>query len=231
MMLDFFNNLEHAYNVDELKNQYINSKPLPHFIIDDFLPKDIFDLICTEIKNFPQDKWIVKNLKNSGIRKETRDFTSSPALQETMIHLTSHSFVSWLNKITDCDQIIPDIHHLGAGLSAAPSGSFLGLHTDFNWNDTLKLNRKFNLIFYVNEKWEDSWNGELEFWDREKTECLHAIKPVPNRLLFWEYEQELIHGFSKPLNCPSGIERQNLMTVYYISNASPTSQPHKSEFY
>ncbi len=231
MMLDFFNKLEHTYNVDELKNQYINATPLPHFIIDDFLPKDIFDKLCADIKNFPQDKWIVKNLKNSGIRKEARDFTSSPILQELMIHLTSHSFVKWLNKVTDCEQIIPDIHHLGAGLSAAPSGSFLGLHTDFNWNDTLKLNRKFNLLFYANETWEDHWNGELEFWNKDKTQCLYSVKPTPNRLLFWEYEQEFVHGFSKPLACPADVERQNLMTVYYTSNATPTSQPHKSEFY
>ena len=230
-MLDFFNRLEDTYNVDDIKNQYISAKPLSHFVIDDFLPKDVFDKLCTDIKNFPQDKWIVKNLKNSGVRKESRDFTSSPILQEFTIHLTSHIFVKWLNKITDCEQIIPDIHHLGAGLSSAPTGSFLGLHTDFNWNDTLKLNRKFNLLFYANETWEDHWNGELEFWNKDKTQCLYSVKPTPNRLLFWEYEQEFVHGFSKPLTCPEDVERQNLMTVYYTSNATPTSQPHKSEFY
>jgi len=230
-MLDFFNKLDDIYNVDELKHQYISSSPISHFIIDDFLPGDIFYKLCVDIKNFPEDKWIVKNLKNSGIRKESRDFTRSPVLQELMIHLTSHSFVTWLNKITGCDQIIPDLHHLGAGLSAAPAGAFLGLHTDFNWNDTLKLNRKFNLLFYVNETWEDSWNGELEFWDKDKTQCLYSVKPTPNRLLLWGYEQEFVHGFSKPLFCPADVERQNLMTVYYTSNATPTSNPHKSEFY
>ncbi len=231
MMINFFNNLENNFEVSKLKSQYASSTPVPHVIIDNFLPANVFNQLCKEIKSFPQDKWIVKNLPNSGIRKESRDFTNSPVMQEIMIHLTSQMFVKWMSKITECDNIIPDIHHLGAGLSAAPAGSSLGLHVDFNWNNTLKLNRKFNLILYANETWDTAWNGDLEFWNKDKTECVYTINPLPNRLIFWEYEQELVHGFSKPLNCPIGIERQNLMTIYYTSNAEPTSQPHKSDFY
>lgn len=231
MLLDFFNNLETNFNTEKVKFEYNNASILPHVIIDNFLPADSYKLLCEEIKNFPQDKWIVKNLPNSGIRKEARDFTKSPVMQELMIHLTSQMFVAWMSKITECNDIIPDVHHLGAGLSAAPSGSSLGLHVDFNWNNTLRLNRKFNLLLYSNESWNDEWNGELEFWNKDKTECLYTIKPLPNRLVFWEYEQDMIHGFAKPLKCPADVERQNLMTVYYSSNATPESEPHKSSFY
>jgi hypothetical protein len=228
---DFFNNLNTRFNVDDLKNQYASSNLVPHIIVDNFLPNNIFIDLCNEIKNFPRDKWIVKNLKNSGIRKESRDFTETPLIQHVMTQFTAGSFVNWLSSITGCTQIIPDVHHLGAGLSSAPAGAYLGLHVDFNWNDTLKLNRKFNLIFYVNEAWEDDWNGELEFWDKTKTQCFFTIKPIPNRLIIWEYEQDLAHGFTKPLACPSEVERQNLMKIYYTSNSTPSSLPRKSEFF
>ena len=230
-MIDFFNNLERNFQVEKLNFEYLSSDPVQHVIIDNFLPTEVFNQLCIEIKTFPQDKWLVKNLPNSGVRKESRDFTNSPVMQEMMIHLTSQMFIKWMSKITKCENIIPDIHHLGGGLSSAPSGSSLGLHVDFNWNDTLKLNRKFNLILYANETWDSTWNGNLEFWNKQRTECLYTVEPKPNRLVFWEYEQELVHGFSKPLRCPIGIERQNLMTIYYTSNATPESIPHKSDFY
>jgi Rps23 Pro-64 3,4-dihydroxylase Tpa1-like proline 4-hydroxylase len=231
MFLNFFNNLEKNFNIDDLISQYKNSNPLSHIIVDNFLPTDMYKKLCDDISNYPQDKWSIKNLPNSGIRKEARDFIDSPVIQQIMIHLTSHMFVEWMSKITGCDDIIPDIHHLGAGMTSAPAGTSLGLHIDFNWNNTLKLNRKFNLILYCNETWQEEWNGNLEFWNNEKTQCLYTLTPRPNRLIFWEYEQSLVHGHPKVLKCPNGVERQNLMTIYYSSNATPTSQPHKSDFY
>lgn len=231
MINEFFNNIATYFNTDNLKNQYVVSSPIPHVIIDNFLPPAVYADLLNEIQNFPQDKWVVKNLPQSGTRKESRDFTSSPVIQEIMTQLTAHSFVSWMGEITGCNDIIPDIHHLGAGLTSAPVGAALGLHVDFNWNNTLKLNRKFNLILYSNKSWEDEWDGNLEFWNKGRTECLHSISPLPNRLVFWEYEQTLIHGHPNPLKCPPDIERQNLMTIYYTSNATPASQPHKSDFY
>ena len=120
-MIDFFNNLERNFQVDKLNFEYLSSDPVQHVIIDNFLPTEVFNQLCIEIKTFPQDKWLVKNLPNSGVRKESRDFTNSPVMQEMMIHLTSQMFVKWMSNITKCENIIPDIHHLGGGLSSAPS--------------------------------------------------------------------------------------------------------------
>lgn len=229
---NFFNNLLLCDNILSLQERYRTATPLPHLIIDNFLPDDIFKELCNDITNYPTDKWIIKQLSNStGIRKEARDFSNSQILHSVMMNLLAQNFVKWLGTITDSPDIIPDPHYLGAGLTSTPSGSSLGLHVDFNWNNTLRLNRKFNLILYANSTWEDSWNGELEFWNKENTQCIYTIKPTPNRLIFWEYEQDLIHGFTKPLACPPEIDRQNLMTIYYTSNATPNSQPHKSQFY
>lgn len=230
MIQQYFNDIEQCLNVDTFSELYNDSSPVKHVIVDNFLPHSVFLDICNDISNFPDDKWISKQLPESGVRKESRDFTGTPLIQEFMTLLTEQHFVSWLSKVTNCEGVIPDPYHLGAGISSAPSGAYLGLHVDFNWNNTLKLNRKFNLILYANETWDTDWNGQLEFWTKDKSKKVLSIDPKPNRLVFWEYEQEFLHGFSKPLNCPKDIERQNLMTVYYTSNATPTSDPHKSLF-
>lgn len=226
----FFNKLEEIYDTNILLNQYNSSSPVRHIIIDNFLPQEIFNNVCNEIEYFPKDKWISKTLGTASDRKEARDFSESYVLGNVFYGLTSHGFIEWIEKIVNQTGIISDPHHLGSGITSTPTGTDLGLHVDFNWNNTLKLNRKFNLIIYANPEWNDSWNGELEFWNKEATECLYTVKPKPNRLILWEYEQDLVHGFSKKLECPDNIARQNLMTIYYNSNATPESQPHKSLF-
>jgi Rps23 Pro-64 3,4-dihydroxylase Tpa1-like proline 4-hydroxylase len=230
MIQQYFNDLEKHFDVESLSHIYEEGKPVKHLIVDNFLPGDIYNDLCYEIETYPEEKWITKQLDYSGARKESRDFTGSPTVHSFMNMLTEHHFVSWLGKITNCESVIPDPHHLGAGVSVAPSGAYLGLHVDFNWNNTLRLNRKFNLILYANREWKPEWNGQLEFWTKDKEELMLSIEPKPNRLVFWEYEEEYLHGFSKPLACPENVQRQNLMTVYYTSNASPSSDPHKSLF-
>jgi Rps23 Pro-64 3,4-dihydroxylase Tpa1-like proline 4-hydroxylase len=228
----FFNNLEKYYATESLSNQYKVSSPIKHIIVDNFFPEEIYKNLCNDIRNYPADKWIHKNLGNtSGPRKETRDFTGSDILQNIMLNLTGHNFISWMTKITGVEGIIPDPHYLGAGITSTPRNSQLGLHIDFNWNNSLKLNRAFNLIIYSNPEWKSEWNGQLEFWNRSKTEKLLTVEPTPNRLIFWEYEQEFFHGFTEPILCPEDIERQNLMSIYYLSNSTPLESPHKSVFY
>ena len=223
----FFNQLSQHHSVDR---GFADQPVVPHTIVDDFLPEHLFDAVTTELETFPEERWITKQLKNSGVRKESRDFVDTPSVQSMMTELTAHSFLTWMSSVTNFDDIIPDPHHLGAGASSAPSGAYLGLHVDFNWNNTLRLSRKVNLIYYANREWQSDWNGQLEFWTRDKKDMLLSIEPKPNRLVFWEFEQNYLHGFSKPLECPQDVARNNLMTVYYSSNATPTSQPHKSLF-
>ncbi len=228
---NFFQSLPDRFSADKYSKIYQAGIPVPYLVIDDFLPLNIYSSVVEEMKQYPLDHWKVKQLPSSGVRKESKDLSSTPLLRTVVNSFTSNLFVSWLKSVTGNQQIIPDVELLGAGLSSAPSGSYLGLHVDFNWNDTLRLNRKFNLLLYLNESWETQWGGELEMWNLEQTQCLHKIDPLPNRLIFWEHDEKFLHGFSSPIKSPSDVERQNLMIVYYNSNGTPTSDPHKSLFY
>lgn len=228
---NFFQSLETTYPVDIHRQEYLTGKPVSQLIIDNFLPNEVYQEILNELDNYPEEMWAIKNLPSSGIRKESKNFNATPLLRTVANSFTSDLFVSWMKKITNNDQIIPDVEFLGAGLASAPQGSYLGLHVDFNWNNTLKLNRKFNLLFYLNKEWKEEWGGELEIWNFEKTKLESKILPMPNRLIFWEHDERLVHGYPTPIKSPSGVERQNLMVLYYTSNGSPEAEPHKSIFY
>lgn len=225
---NFFNNIENIFPFEKIKEEFKNNQPVPHTVIDNFLPQDLYQKLIEEFKTFPAEQWTEKTLPKSGKRLESRNFKNSPVIQTVMNGFSMGTFVSWMEQITGNTQLIPDLHFVGTGLVATPSQSYLGLHIDFNWNDKLKLNRKYNLILYANETWKEEWGGSLELWDFDVTHCVKRIDPKPNRLVAWYCDERLMHGFPSPINTPADVNRQMMLVAYYNSNSSPESPPRKS---
>lgn len=207
----------------------VTEMPTHIWLIDDFLPADIYKNILYEIKNI--SRWSEFNNYDSGSkRRECRDFIESPLIETLSYCFNSNKMINWLESNTDRQGLIPDPHLLGGGLCGVDPGNKLDLHTDFNWNNRLRLNRSLNLILYLTERWEDNWNGALEFWDDDKQQCLHKILPSPNRLVIWHYTTSLIHGFPQTLCSPQGVNRYNLVHFYYTSNSTWEEDPRRSNF-
>ena len=55
------------------------------------------------------------------------------------------------------------------------------MHIDFNFHKRLRLDRRINLIVYLNRDWREEYNGHLELWDRTMTRCVRKVLPVFNR--------------------------------------------------
>jgi len=87
------------------------------------------------------------------------------------------------------------------------------------------------MILYISPEWNESWEGSLEFWNFDKTECLHRIEPKPNRLLIWNYDERLIHGHPNSISSPEHISRDGLRMFYFRSNATPINPPHRSLYW
>lgn len=223
-LYQFFDNLK----ASEKESQKF-SKPAHIWILDDFLPQEIFDVAVKQIKNITS--WTeFSNEYSHSYRKECRSFTESPLLESLTGAFNNNKTISWLEDLTGITGLIPDPHLLGGGLCSLSSNNKLDLHTDFPWNDRLRLNRKLNLMLYLNEYWDSRWGGKLEFWDEAKTQCIQRVDPLPNRLIVWTYDPNLIHGVPESLSCPADISRNNLILFYYTSNATWEVEPRRSNF-
>jgi len=223
-LYQFFNTLK---DVNCISSFY--TEPSRIWVVDNFLPQDIYDEIVGEINNI--NSWSeFSNYDSGSLRRECRNLTEAPLIESLANAFNSAKTVNWLESITETEGLIPDPHYLGGGLCSVNTNSKLDLHTDFNWNNRLKLNRSVNLMLYLNKKWNESWGGALEFWDDNKTHCLQKIYPIPNRLVFWEYTTKLIHGFPDELKSPQGVSRDNLIHFYYTSNATWIEEPRRSSF-
>src|SRR3954451_19085559 len=80
---------------------------------------------------------------------------------------------------------IPDPYFLGGGLHEISEGGHLSMHADFNHHTPLNLERRINMLIYLNKDWKDEYGGQLELWDSEMTKKYHSIVPVFNRCVIF----------------------------------------------
>lgn len=145
----------------------------------------------------------------------------------------SKDFLDWLENFTEIDGLICDPHLTGAGYMRCGNGDSLKIHTDFNWNEKLKLHRRLNVIFYLNSEWDEEWNGDLQLWDKTNSKKLHSIYPSNGNMLIWEYDSLGFHGHPNPLACPKGYYRDGFRFFFYTSNSThnQSDTPHRSLYY
>jgi hypothetical protein len=229
-MFDLPKLISAKYDPLDFQMDYANGTPVPWLYFDDFLPEDLLKQIQKEINEIPKYIW-AKFTRGGSFMLECNNMTFSPSIRELVLNLNSSEFVKWLETLTTITKLIPDPHLIGAGLMRCYQGHSLKLHTDFNWNEQLHLNRCLSVILYIHPEWDMSWNGGLEFWDFERKNLLHTIEPKPNRLLIWNYHNRLFHGHPIPVSCPEGISRDGLRLFYFTSNSTPIESPHRSLYW
>jgi hypothetical protein len=222
--------LTSKYDPKDYAVDYSHGRPVPWIAFDDFLPEDILIDVQTEIEEIPKHIWS-KFTRNGSFMWECNNLKFSPKIRQLVLELNSGEFLHWLEGVTGLEKLVPDPHLIGAGLMRCGPGHSLQLHTDFNWNEELHLNRALSLIIYTSRHWRPEWEGALEFWDFEKTKPMHRVDPLPNRMLLWNYDERLIHGHPNAITCPQGVTRDGLRLFYFTSNATPKSDPHRSLYW
>lgn len=200
--------------------------------IKNFLPIEVTRKLAKELEGIPLENCKHFTRRGSNMYEHNR-LDETPIADEVVHAMHSATFINWLQQVTDTVDIIPDPHLVGAGYSKSFKGDSLKVHTDFNWNDELRLHRRVNAIVYLNEDWKEEYGGHLEFWDTENTAMLSKIKPDAGNLLLWSYHNLAYHGYPEPMNCPTNNPRKNLRLFYYVSNAKPDDKhpPHRSLYW
>ena len=222
--------ITNKYDPKDYAVDYSHGLPIPWLTFDNFLPADLLSQVQKEIDEVPQHIWS-EFTRNGSFMLECNNMKYCNVIRDLVLNLNSGEFLEWLQGITGIEKVIPDPHLIGAGLMRCYSGHSLKLHTDFNWNEQLHLNRSVSLILYISKTWNPDWGGDLEFWDFDKKECIHKVTPKSNRLLVWNYDHRAIHGHPTPITCPEDVSRDGLRMFYYKSNAAPTIPPRRSLYW
>lgn len=186
------------------------SAPFPHTVIDGYLSSEAVGLINS---HWPRD-WTKEAGKNNK-KWHTRDVPNCVADVIAGVDLTM------LEQVTGITGLFTDPELFGAGLHCIPPGGFLNMHCDFNYHPK-GWRRRVNMLIYLNERWEDSWNGHLQLGlngDAIK------IAPIGGRAVIFETNDTTWHGHPEPLACPDDVQRRSLALYFYTAD-SDGDRPH-----
>ncbi|NQZ68440.1 MAG: 2OG-Fe(II) oxygenase [Lentisphaeria bacterium] len=204
-------------------SEYVNNSPFPHIVIDNFFPDSLLQAISKEISELKSHE-NEKNFHGSMKKFSSRDLCSmGPMTRRILTDLNSSQFCKFIEELTSISNIIPDPHFEGGGIHETSSGGFLKIHADFNYSKPLQLDRRVNLLIYLNEDWQEDWDGRLELWDKEMKEKVVEVLPVFNRMVLFSTDDFSFHGQPEPTKCPDDHTRKSL-ALYYYSNGRPEAE-------
>ena len=203
--------------------KYIRASPFPYGCFDNWLNPDMLRKIVAEFPELgsPGDlKFNNPNEHKLASRGAGRFGTHTTAL---MNFLNSQPFLEVLSSLTGITGLIPDPYYWGGGLHEIKKGGYLKIHTDFNRHPELNLDRRLNLLVYLNEDWKDEYGGQFELWDKKMENCVASILPVFNRMVVFSTTDFSFHGHPNPLTCPEDRSRRSL-ALYYYTNGRPKGE-------
>lgn len=215
---NYLNNLAIKY-----REAYSQAQPFPHVTIDNFLPESLLNNILNEFPKVGSIDW--KNFDAPAEKKlaSKHELQMGDTTRLLLYQLNSSVFLEFLENLTGINGIIPDPHLEGGGLHQIERGGFLKMHVDFNWHSKLRLDRRLNLLIYLNKNWKEEYGGHLELWDKDMTRCEKKILPIFNRCFIFNTTDFSYHGHPEPLTCPEGETRKSL-ALYYYSNGRPSEE-------
>lgn len=199
-----------------LADSYQNAEPFPHIVIDDFIDVSFLKGIVGEFPSPNGKDYFDRDQERLKFQHRPQEIHSG-LVRSLFAELNSCAFLGFLEEITGIKGLIPDPHFEGGGFHETKRGGHLGVHADFNIHGQLQLERRLNLLIYLNEDWDESYGGQLELWNKTMTECAVRVQPIFGRAVIFNTTLDSFHGHPDPLACPPERSRRSIATYYYTS--------------
>jgi hypothetical protein len=198
-------------------SEYIAAEPYPHIVLDDFFDEWVLEAVLAEFPN-PQDKhWILHDMPEE-IKLQSKHEQHIPRFTRQLLYaLNSATFLEFLEALTGINNLVGDPHFEGGGLHQIVRGGKLAIHADFNKHSRFNLDRRLNLLIYLNKGWKEEYGGDFELWDRNMMTRVKKVAPDFNRVVIFTTSRFSYHGHPDALSCPPEMTRKSL-ALYYYSN-------------
>lgn len=199
-----------------LADSYRSADPFPHIVIDDFIDPAVLKAVLAGFPSNDEKAFFDRDQERFKFQFQPLE-VSSGITRNLFAELNGQAFLGFLEELTGFDGLVSDPYFIGGGLHETKRGGHLGVHADFNVHGGIKLERKINLLIYLNEDWDPSFGGQLELWDRQMKRCVERVEPVFGRAVIFNTALDSYHGHPDPLNCPTDRSRRSIATYYYAA--------------
>lgn len=205
--------------------EYVNAEPFPSIVIDNFFNEAFLSKIADEFPDLSkqQDVKVYDNKNEKKYEAKGEKYFSDDT--KILAHfLNSQPVLEFLQELTGIKEtLVSDPYFVGGGYHEIKPGGLLKVHADFNKHEFLKLDRRINLLVYLNKDWDESYGGHFELWDKDMTRAYKKVLPVFNRIAIFSTTDFSYHGHPNALTCPPDRSRKSL-ALYYYSNGRPKSE-------
>ena len=206
------------------QEKYNNAIPFPSIVIENFFDEQFLNQILKEFPDLSKIESTQKYMNKNEIKYTNNKYKNFPESIRTFFDfLNSNYYLEFLQKITSIkERLVSDPELNGGGLHEIKEGGILKIHTDFSKHPSLKLDRRINVLIYLNKNWKEEYGGHLELWDQNMQECKKKILPTFNTMVIFSTNDFSNHGHPDPVTCPQGISRKSI-ALYYFSEGRPSS--------
>jgi Rps23 Pro-64 3,4-dihydroxylase Tpa1-like proline 4-hydroxylase len=216
-----------SIKIEEIREEFLNSGPFNHLIIDNFLPLPLAEKIASEFPKFDESFWYTYD-NPLEIKKASNDWNRfSEWTYSYFSKLISDQYLDIFSEISNC-KLYPDPGLHGGGLHSHKNGGRLNPHLDYSIHPKMGLQRKLNLILYINPLWKSEYGGQLGFWDSNPDgthkNLVKEIDCIFNRAVIFDTTQNSWHGISRDVSSPEGVNR-NSLAVYYLCEKPDNVDP------
>jgi hypothetical protein len=213
----------------QFRQRYQAAKPFPHIVLDDFLDREILGRCVSEfpVRGFSH---VGYNRAQEKAKFEFKPETLSAPLRSLFYSFNSKPFIVFLENLTGIKGLIPDPYFIGAGLHELETGGYLGVHADFNRHDILNLERRLNVLIYLNRDWREEYGGCFEIWDEKVRRCVLRVVPSFNRCVIFDTSSNSFHGNPEPVNHPAGTSRRAIALYYYTATWEDSFRARNTRF-
>lgn len=216
------------------RQNYAAADPFPFCVINDFLTDEGLALALRAFPPMGDASWKLP-VHVHAVNKYVTKYDKQ-ALKDTLFnddarclfsHLMAGSFLFFLEKLTGIRGVMPDPYFIEGGFHCVGDKGKLDVHADFTHHRGLGLQRRINLLLYLNENWRPEYGGNLGLYDKDGLRKA-AIAPILNRAVIFTTSYTSYHGHPEPMNLPEGVMRKSIALYYY---SPPTSlAPRKIHF-
>lgn len=222
---------EHAHN-------YQNAHPFPHIVMDDFIDQTLAEQLLAVfpiLKERPGQTPEAAKTEDGKLPQPNKLWLSNQLGVDSLFRqlyweLNSAPFLAFLENLTGIRSLIPDPHLVGGGVHQTKRDGLLMIHADFNKHPQYQLDRRLNLLIYLNKNWQADWGGALELWSRDMSRCEKSVLPMLGRCVIFSTTRDSFHGHPHPLTCPE-LESRKSIAMYYYTHGRPANEdptPHKT---
>ena len=203
------------------------TNPFEYWIVDNFLDYSVAKDLSAEFPDYEKEDWFAYDgwIAQKKICNKWDKFP--PLTYKTFFNLLSTDFTQRLSDLTNKKPLYPDIGLHGGGWHMHVKGGNLAVHLDYSKHPKIPLQRKLNLILYLEDGYESSWGGDLQLWSHDEEnkkpgEMVKTIEAKFNRAVIFDTTQNSWHGIPTKLECPKGKARKSF-AVYYMTDLTDTA--------